>query len=87
MEFHREPLCKACRGEFPLLAKNKDAIRIWRLTESQMIVAGMGGVVGVNQLAVWEAIDRYRVKEPLKTFEKVLKLFQDVTMARVNEDS
>lgn len=65
------------------MSRNKDAIEIWRLTESQMITAGMGGIIGLNQLAVWEAIDRYRVRNPIRCFEKVLILFGEVTMAQI----
>jgi len=74
------PNCRECIE--PLRPENRDAVEIWQLTESQLIVAGMGSVVGVNQLAVWAAIDRYRVKDPVWTFEKVLRLFDEVSMPR-----
>lgn len=35
----------------------------------------MAGVVDINHLAVWEAIDRYQVSNPVRCFELVLKAF------------
>ncbi len=83
VEFKREPQCAKCID--PLFESNADAVRIWLITESQMIAIGMeGAIVGVNQLAVWEAIDRYKAKEPVKTFEKVVRLFNEITMEIAN---
>lgn len=48
-----------------------------------MIVGGMGSIIGINHLAVWGAIDRYRIKHPVRCFEKVLRVFADVTMELV----
>jgi hypothetical protein len=62
---------------------NRDAVRIWRLTESQVITVGMGEPVSVNQVAVWMAIERYRAAQPQKCFEKVLDLWSEVTMPRL----
>ena len=83
MVFNREPQCSKCRVD--LFPANLDAIRVWFLTESQMIVGGMGSVIGVNQLAIWEVIDRYpiKIKKPFHTFEKVLKVFNEVTMEQI----
>lgn len=84
MEFRRIPQCKQCVPE--LWPKNSDALRLWLITENQVIVGGMGGVFGVNQLAVWQAIERYGVREPVKTFEKVLRLWSEITSEEFSAD-
>ncbi len=35
----------------------------------------MAGVVDIQHSAVWEAIDRYKVSNPVRVFELVLKAF------------
>jgi len=77
VEFKRTPQCSDC---IPALRDdNREAMWIWQVTENQVIVGGMGAVIGINQLAVWKAIEMYRAKDPVKVFEKVLRLFQEVT--------
>ena len=84
MEFNRIPQCKECVPE--LLDKNREAAKIWLLTESQFIAGGMGEVYGVNQLAVWQAIEKYGVRDSMvRTFEKVLYLHRKVTMEQIKE--
>ena len=58
---------------------NEDAIRIYMLTQSQVLTMHNGEydkVIGLNQLAVWAAIDAYGVRDRTGTFERVLSLFQ-----------
>lgn len=50
-------------------------MRIFHLVSGQRIMA-FGGTVDINHLAVWEAIDRFHVIEPLDTFEKVILMAQ-----------
>jgi len=83
VEFKKSLDCKACTPE--LFGTNEVAIKIWRLTEGQFISCGMG-IVGINHVAVWEAIDRYKVPDPIATFEKVLLLHRDITMVRINKE-
>lgn len=84
VQFNTEPPdCEKCVP--PLLKVNEDAILIWRLTESQAILGGMAGAaIAVNHLAVWEAIDRYKIGAPMQCFEKVLILWAKVTQPRLN---
>jgi hypothetical protein len=57
---------------------NEDAIRIYMMVQSQVLTMHNGKhdiVTGINQLAVWAAIDAYGVKDRTGTFERVLRLF------------
>jgi len=67
----QEPPCETCRPD--VLAENTDALTIFSLVQGQWIM-GPGGPVDINHLAVWEAIDRYGVKEKTATFGKVVTL-------------
>jgi len=49
---------------------------VWSLISDQLIVSGLGEVIGLNHLAVWEVIDRYKVSNPVRTFEKIIKVFR-----------
>jgi hypothetical protein len=44
-----------------------------------------GTVIALNQLALWEAIDRFRIECPLDCFRKVLEIFNHIL--RLKEDS
>lgn len=48
------------------------------MVQSQVLTMHNGKhdiVTGINQLAVWAAIDAYGVKDRTGTFERVLRLF------------
>ena len=34
---------------------------------------GFGGPIGINQIAVWEAIEHYQIENKIDCFEKVIK--------------
>jgi hypothetical protein len=55
------------------MEENEDAIRIFNLVRYQLVMAS-GGAVDLLHSAIWEAIDRYRVRNPVQCFEKVLTL-------------
>ena len=79
--YSKEPDCAECMPE--LLPENTDAIRIWGLVKDQVITAGMDGtVIALNQLALWEAIDRFRIEAPLECFQKVLEVFNHTLMLK-----
>lgn len=82
------PDCDTCletkEGEL-LLSGNQDAWRVYQATQSQLIIAPMGGVISVNQLAVWAWIDRYKIKNPVKVFEQVMLVSTEMINDR-NED-
>jgi len=72
--YNKEPDCSTCMPE--LMPENADAIRIWGIVRDQVITAGMDGtVIALNQLALWEAIDRFGIELPLDCFQKVLDVF------------
>jgi len=66
-----EPPCEDCRVD--PLPDNQDACRIFNITRHQLIV-GMSGVIDINHIPIHQAIDRYKIKEDIKCFEKVLFL-------------
>ena len=63
-----EPPCSTCRVE--ILPENAEALKIYLLIRGQYLM-GFSGPVDINQMAIWEAIDRYHVKKPLEVFERV----------------
>jgi hypothetical protein len=67
-----EPPCETCR--VTLLEENADAARIYQLTRGQIVTLGEN-VIDLNHVALWQAIDRYKVKEPVRVFELVNKVF------------
>jgi len=72
--YDKEPDCDECIP--PLFAQNEDVVKIFFLVQSQIIINAMSGkVLGLNHLAIWEAIDRYKVKDQIGVFENVLNLF------------
>ena len=64
----KDPPCETCRVE--LMPDNKEASMVYNIVQNQFIM-GFNGPVDLNQSAVWECIDRYRVKDPIKVFERV----------------
>lgn len=67
------PPCETCRIE--LLAENRDAAHIYMACQRQVITAGMGEVIDLNHLALWQMIDRLNVADPLRCFELINKTF------------
>lgn len=67
-----ESACDVCRTY--LLGENADAARIYQLTRGQIVTLGEN-VIDLNHVALWQAIDRYKIKEPVKVFEAVNKVF------------
>ena len=62
---------------------NLDAINIWNIVQRQRIwLVGMGGATSVDldHNALWKTIEKYKIKDEVKCFEKVLKIF-----ARIRE--
>ncbi len=49
-------------------------MRVYNIVHRQVILSGMGQAVDINQLAIWAVIDRYRIENPIKTFEKVVSV-------------
>lgn len=72
VETGREPKCRECLPE--LKPANVDAIKMWGIVRDQVIVAPMGGVVDLNHLAVWKDLEKYKVHDELKCFEKLRAL-------------
>jgi hypothetical protein len=58
------------------MPENREALRIWPIVQGQVIVGGMGEIVGLNHLSVWKDIDRFGVEGPLACFKKILVLFR-----------
>jgi len=75
------PPCESCRVE--LMPENHEAFNIYLTTRSQYIM-GYSGPVAINQLAIWELIDRLKVKDPVNVFNRVVRCGQ-VFLARQME--
>ncbi|MBU2346635.1 MAG: hypothetical protein KJ888_20790 [Gammaproteobacteria bacterium] len=61
------------------MPENIEAANIYNLVQDQVLVAGMENkIIGINQLAVWKAIEAYKVENPIKVFEKIMWAFRKV---------
>lgn len=67
------PPCFECVP--PYVPENQEALRLWPIVRNQVIVGGMGSVIDINHLAVWEDIDRFGAEGPVNCFKKILILF------------
>lgn len=67
-----DPPCDTCR--VILAEENEDAAKIYMITQGQIVTMGEN-IIDINHLAVWEAIDRYNVRDPIRCFELVNKVF------------
>lgn len=67
-----DPPCKDCRVD--LLDENRDAAKIYQITRGQVIAVG-DQVIDIDQAAVWTAIDRYGIPDPVRCFELVNTVF------------
>lgn len=65
--------CEACRVE--VLPGNQDALNIYLTTRGQYIM-GFSGPVAINQMAIWELIDRLKIKDPVNVFNRVVRCGQ-----------
>jgi hypothetical protein len=71
-----EPPCDTCRVD--LMEENQEAAMIYQLCRGQVLTFFNGErtiVTDLNHIAVWEDIDRYKVKEPVRCFEMVNRVF------------
>jgi hypothetical protein len=66
-----EPPCDTCRP--PLHEDNKDAFFIYSFVQNQFIM-GPAGPVDINHMAIWEAVDRFKIKDGIGVFRKVVHL-------------
>ena len=66
-----EPPCDTCCPK--VWEGNESALRVFSIVQNQFIM-GPGGPVDINQLAVWEAIDRFGFTDTVKVFGKVISL-------------
>jgi len=57
------------------LEENEEAISLYSFVQNQWIM-GPVGPIDINHVAVWEAIDRYIIKDKIGTFKKILILSQ-----------
>lgn len=69
-----DPPCNEKCPERVLLPENEEAARIYMMTRGQVISIG-DTVIDINHLALWAAIDRVGVNDPLRCFEMVTKVF------------
>ena len=93
------PDCDEClgneEGDPILYPGNIDAWKVYQATGNQLIVAPMGGLIAINQLAVWEYLDRHEgefTKSKNEIFDQVCimaqKIIQDQNeKAKIKEDT
>lgn len=77
------PDCESCLPD--LMPANLDAWRVYQATQNQLIM-GFGGPISINQMAVWEFIDRHGIEYPVETFEKVCAVSSSA-ISDMNEES
>jgi len=68
-----------CDDCFPeILPDNKDAVFIYLKGGNQVIVAGMGDIIGLNYLAFREMMDAYKIQNQNDCWEKVQIIFREI---------
>jgi hypothetical protein len=60
-----------------LLAENEEVFKIYQIVRGQVRTVGEQ-VIDIDHVALWEAIDRYKVADPVRVFELVNKVFHAV---------
>ena len=68
------------------MPKNEDAWQVYQAIQGQVIVAPMGGIIAINQLAIWEYIDHHSISNPTKVFDQVCRVAQEIINDQ-NEDA
>lgn len=81
------PKYRECEDCYPqLLPENYDAFTLWQLVQGQVIIAGMGEVIGLDHPAIWKDIDEYEKEfgriDRWKNFNKLIQLFYHMRDAR-----
>jgi hypothetical protein len=56
------------------MEENAEAAMIYQMTRGQVRTAGEH-IIDIDHVALWQNIDRYKVKEPLLVFEAVNGVF------------
>jgi len=84
--------CEQCLP--PVDDENVPAARLWPIVSSQVLVGPSGQIIGINQLAVWTAIEKYKdvlnIMDEQQTFEDILMIFnhfQEIQIAVGGSDS
>lgn len=67
-----DPPCDTCRVD--LLEENAEAAKIYLTVQGQVRTVG-DTVIDLDHVALWQAIDRYEVKKPLRVFELINRTF------------
>ena len=67
--YGKEPNCDAC---IPMLfPENEEVAKVWFVVSDQVLVGGMGDVIGINNLAIHAAMDLYNVRDKINCLEKI----------------
>lgn len=56
------------------MSENAEAVKIYRIVRGQVRTLGEQ-VIDLDHVALWQAIDRYMVKNPVRVFEMVNSVF------------
>jgi len=72
-----DPPCDDCN--VPLMPENLESVEVFLTCQNQLLMAP-GGVIGMNHMAIYGAMDLYGVKDRLGCMEKVLLLEQEVLL-------
>ena len=78
-----EPPCDTCQPKF--IEENADAVKIFFLVRSQMIM-GFDGPIDINHQAIHAAMNLYEIENKRQCFEKVLVMANNF-LSRLREKS
>lgn len=79
-----ETPCETCR--VILAEENFEAARIYNMIGGQVRTVGER-IIDLDHVALWQAIDRYGVKNPVRVFEIVNSVFQHFLDKETDESS
>lgn len=77
-EYSEDPPCRDCLPE--ILPANREAVTIWGETRTQ-VIAGMGGIIDINILAVKMVMDMHGIRNQRDCMERVRVMFDEYRAA------
>ena len=67
-----------------LVSENQAAYSVYQIVQNQFIM-GVNGPTEINQLAIWEAIDRFKISNQRDTFVKVVAFGRHIRQAQKDQ--
>lgn len=70
-----------------LLESNMAAAKIYSLSYAQVIVAGMGGIIDLNHLALWKNIEQFKEEYEIDDINECFLRVVNLSRVFIEEDN